>query len=290
MNIILCAGYPKSGNTLLGRSLQIAGGIRDSPFDWYWIKKKCIIPTPNPIFKPETCCIKIHDKYRAFRNIYVSYPGKIVKVIVIMRNPLDTLLSSINFFRVVYRNFGGRLPLSYRSSLRILMPNFTMREDFLKDFTLEKLRDDGMLDAALDNFGKNDTVIPHLYYRSGAWSNFASSYNQMKIDSLKVSYEDLESISINSIDNSESICQNLLKVAHFLDVDYATLKSGFAQQRRKVLKIKSLQVDSSVSFYNKMSSGYWRDYFTPEACRKFARIQYSAIVRNGYGSILDQID
>ena len=171
MNIILCAGYPKSGNTLLGRSLLYAGGIRDSSFDWYWIKKKGIMPTPNPIFKSKTCCIKIHDKFRPFRNIFVSYPGEIVKVIVIIRNPLDTLLSSINFFRVVYKNSGGRLPFLHRISLRILMPDFRVGEDFLKDFTLEKLRDNGMLDLALDNFGKNDTVIPHLFYRSGAWSD-----------------------------------------------------------------------------------------------------------------------
>ena len=75
-----------------------------------------------------------------------------------------------------------------------------------------------------------------------------------------------------------------------MDVDYASLKSGFAQQRRNVLKIKSSQTDSSVCFYHKVSGGYWKDYFTPEACRRFARIQYSAIVRNGYGSILDQIN
>ena len=81
----------------------------------------------------------------------------------------------------------------------------------------------------------------------------------------------------------------LLKLSRYLDVDYASLKIGFAQQRRKLLKIRISQADSGVCFYHKAASGYWKDYFTPEACRKFAKIQYSAIVRNGYESILDQI-
>lgn len=290
MNIILGTGYPKSGNTLLGESLLLAGGISDQNVDWYLMKKKGIIPTPNPIFKSKTCYLKIHDKFRAVQNIFNPYPGKVVKVVVIIRNPFDTLLSAINSYRITYKNSGSKLPLMHRISLRSLMPNFTIKEDFLNDFNLEKLRDNGLLDVALGNFGRNDTVIPHFYFRSGAWSSFASSYNHKKIDIFKISYEDLESISINSIDNSESVCQKLLELARFLNVDYISLQRGFAQQRINVLKMKSLRTENSVNFYNKSCNGYWRDYFTPQACREFVRIQYSAIVKNGYKSIIDQID
>jgi hypothetical protein len=52
------------------------------------------------------------------------------------------------------------------------MPDFKVKRTFLSDFTLDKLRDDGVLDVALKNFGENGTSILNFYRMSGTWSEF----------------------------------------------------------------------------------------------------------------------
>ena len=92
MDTILVPGYPKSGNTLLGTALNLAGSVK-TDFDIYALKSQNIIPDCNNLFESPLCTIKTHQMRRynsKFENLYF---GKVIKIITIARNPLETLLS-----------------------------------------------------------------------------------------------------------------------------------------------------------------------------------------------------
>ena len=288
MNTVLFAGYPRSGNTLLGQTLNHAGGIHGAPYDIYQLRRERLTPSPNPIFRSEICSIKTHDSWRPFRDFHSLYFGSVLKVVVITRNPFDTLLSSINFFRILYLQGGNELSPLARYSLTKLIPDFQIKNSFLADFKLAKLRDGGMLDIALQNFGESGTVISNFYTMTGTWSDFSSSYDYSGVDVLKISYEELEAISIRSAETNDYISPALSKLSSFLDVDSALLRKGFSIQRRDALAIK--EAKSEVKFFNEGSSGYWKNYFSAKACRSFMDLHYPAIARNGYEHLISEID
>ena len=289
MNTILCAGYPKSGNTLLGQSLNYAGGV-STPFDIYQIRREKIVPRANPLFESTSCCIKTHDLYRPFESLDDLYFGKVSKIVAVNRNPFDVLLSAINYFRFIYRKKGNKLDprsLAMRS-LRALMPDFEVSESFLTEFTLEKLRDAGMLDAALRNFGEYGTSILNFYGVSGTWSDFLASYDHSGASLLKFSYEKLERISNSSLNEGDVISAELSDLSSFLEVDAARLKEGFAEQKRSIYALKAESM--SADFFNKSRSGYWKQYFSPKDCKLFLNQHYSAVIRNGYGYLVDEVN
>ena len=285
----MCAGYPKAGNTLLGQSLNFAGGI-STLFDIYQIRSKQISPIQNPLFEAPSCCIKTHDLYNPFGNLDSLYFGKVSKIVVFNRNPFDMLLSAINFFRVIFRQQGSKFDPSTPAlrSLKALMPNVEINESFLSSFSLENLRDAGMLDIALRNFGENGTSILNFYPMSGTWSDFRSSYDNCGISLLKFSYEKLEQISINSSANSNALSAELIELSSYLEVDARRLNEGFAKQKLSMLAKKTTSAGAPIVF-NKSRSGYWKEYFSLKECKYFLNQHYSAVVRNGYESLLDEV-
>ena len=286
----MCAGYPKTGNTLLGQSLNLAGGI-STPYDIYWIRREKIIPSSNPLFETTSCCIKTHESYRPFKNLDNLYFGKVSKIVAFNRNPFDTLLSAINYLRICFTqqdgNFDSGKP--YFRSIRALIPDFEIKDSFLLDFSLEKLRDSGMLDVALRNFGENGTSIISFYDMSGTWSEFTASYESCGINLLKFSYEKLEKISINSTNKVNTVCEELLELSSFLEVDATRLNEGFAKQAHSMHAQKSRSTGAP-QFFNKARSGYWKEYLSPKECKHFLDRHYSAVVRNGYESLADEVN
>jgi hypothetical protein len=288
MNIILFAGYPKTGNTLIGQALTHAGGIFGAPYDICKIRSEGLTPCSNPLFEPDICCIKTHDSYRPFGDLNDLYFGNVLKVVIVNRNPFDMLLSCLNYFRLEYIWSGNKVQPLYLQSLKNLMPDFKVKKTFLFDFTLDKLRDNGMLDVALKSFGENGTSILNFYRMSGTWSDFSSSYDHSGVSLFKISYEELESISTESSNDSEILSIELSSLSSFLEVDAARLKKGFAKQRNHLSSNKSEPVNS-VKFFNKACSGYWRNYFSAKVCKDFVNLHYSAIIRNGYESLVDEV-
>ncbi len=286
----MCAGFPKSGNTLLGESLLYAGNIIESPFDIYVIKKNKEKPIANPLFDSEIYTIKTHDHFSRFANLDEIYFGEVKKVIVINRNPFDTLLSAINFFRVEYFNYGNNLQPHHIRAITALMPrfDFNFKNDFLDVFSLEKLRDEGMLDDALDNFSKNGTVILNFYSMSGPWAEFASSYDYSNLEVLKILFSDLLNISASSCSATEKYCPAILKLSDFLDISASKLASGFRQQAEATLKRHNDKKFGEAKFFNKMTDGYWKDYLSGEQCRKFVDKHYASMIRNGFEEIVSE--
>lgn len=285
MNTVLFAGYPKSGNTLIAHSINLAGNVKNP--DIYILKQSGKDPSVNPIFKEEVCSIKTHDHWDPNLNIHDLYYGKVLKVIVINRNPFDTLLSGINYFRIIYKINGLKNDFQKRS-LNKLFPEFKVNDNFLENFTLENLKTQGKLDIALNRFSEDGTSFLNFYRMSGTWSAFASSYEYSGLPTLKIRYEDLEKISIDSFNGEGATNPYLLKISSFLEVDHENLAKGFALQRSNAFQEKN-NTQAQVKFMNKMTSGYWKDYLSLKTCKSFVRKNYHAMLINGYEDLVEEL-
>jgi hypothetical protein len=280
MKTALIAGYPKSGNTLLGETLNIAGGVKTS-YEYYTLRDRKTAPSSNPLLGSEICSIKSHEMLRYGDKLHSMYFGPVINVVTIVRNPFETLLSALNFFRVVYDTYSVLPPLHIRS-LKLLLPDYEITSAFSDQFTIEALRDDGQLSIALESFAEMGSSLLHFYQMSGPWCSFVSSYANCGVPVLNLRYEDLVLESMSS-SPEHSLCSR--KLSEFWSCDFESLKKGFVLQSHRANYKKS----QGNAFYPKARSGYWSEYFSLSECRKFADVYHRALIDNGYDELLDQI-
>ena len=281
MRTILIAGYPKSGNTLLGGALQVAGHC-SSDFDIYTLRREKKQPMVNHLFDDKTYVLKTHDRWRPNDDLNKRYYAPVSKVIVVIRNPFDTLLSSINFLRVQYRS--GNLD-AYLKTFYMLFPEAHVCDDFLEFYALDNLREQGLLDIALENFALFGACIPNFSKMSGPWPGFSDSYKYSGLSVLKVKYEDLAVLSERSQLTHNAVSMAALnQLSAFLDVDPSLLFEGFKKHRVEAI----LAQNSGSLFFNKMKAGYWRDYFSGNVCADFVNQYAVELIGNGYKDLVDE--
>jgi hypothetical protein len=280
MNTALIAGYPKSGNTLIGATCNIAGGV-SSDFDIYGLRANHKSPQKNGLFASDICTIKSHDCRRRLPDFRHAYFGRVINVVTVVRNPFETLLSVLNYFRVLYSS-KGFLSALQRDSLNDLLPGYEVKASFCEDFELDKLREEGLIALALKNFALNGTVVRMFYQSSGPWSEFVLGYQESSIPVLNLRFEELALESLGN-DETHSKCSTLL--SNFWDCEYARLKQAFMHQGSASRK----QKESGNPFYAKAESGYWRTYFDIKDCKNFANYYYRSMVANGYEDLLDEL-
>ncbi len=290
MKTVLFAGYPKSGNTLIGHSFLYAGKEADPTWDYCDRSHKCDsnspskfydvyqmqrIPPANPLFGGSRVCVKTHQYNLYSENLTNSYFGGVGEVITIVRNPFDTLLSGLNYFRVQWAEYGG-LPQVSAIALNRLMPEYDYtRGNFLEDMKIDTLREKTHLDDVLYRFASSGTVFYNFYVTSGPWCNFAKSYDSAEVPVLSIKYEDL-------VDNQEST-SNI--ISDFLQVDRGHVLSGFKKQAEFAKEKKK----SGDSFYSKMKTGYWKNYFSKKACREFIDMYHRPMTEMGYCDIIEEV-
>ena len=288
MNSIVIAGYPKSGNTLLGQVLNIAGNVdtkgEDINFGIYSIRRKGIRPPVNHLFGGSVCTLKSHEMFCGSADWEDFYLGKFLKVITLVRNPFEVLLSSLNYFRVNAADNGGCLKTQQIRNLTRILPGYEIPVKFVDDFNLENLREKGLLEIALEYFRENEAILPQFANTSGSWATFVSSYDSCPVPVMNLTYEDLVLASSDSVAGSLN-CPVIQRISRFLDVDCSAISEAFAIQRREAEKSKG----SKKLFFNKLRSGYWRDYFEYENCRSFASTFQEAFKKNGYQDILEEL-
>lgn len=290
MKTIAFAGYPKSGNTMLGEAFILAGkeynpewdlgeyNELNDLFDYYCAKKALL----NPLFSDDLCCIKTHNRLSKYYTLHTSFYGGVSRVVTITRNPFEILLSSLNYFRYLWKKNNLSFNNDQLKSLNLLIPNYQINaETFLNDFNLEKLRDGGFLDEALVNFTYNGTSIYHFFEMSGSWCSFTKSYFEHhdtgfengKIPILNIRYEEM-------VRNPTECSQ---KLGEFLNCDSEYIKRGFELQKQLSEERKS---NGSI-FFNKLESGYWKQYFDPKLCRKFVEKYCYELEYMGYYELVD---
>ena len=287
MKTVLFAGYPKSGNTLLGHAFLFAGNEVSSGldyvlshsnpaeyFDYYHLLSSNKKPPLNPLFDSPTVCIKTHDLKRYSINLESSYYGGVSHVITIVRNPFETLLSGINFFRVSLKSnsFGQAEAIA----LNQLLPEININSETLfDDLQLENLKNSGLLNNALIRFAQYGTVFFNFYQMSGPWCTFANSYRDCGLPLLNVKFEDLS-------DDHQKSSQS---IANFLNIDSNYLLSGFDKQKKYALEKKK----NKETFYSKVKTGYWKNYFDKNTCKYFIDIYHREMKDIGYENVIEEV-
>ena len=291
INTVLVAGYPKSGNTLLGSTFSLAGNICDSGydvkslFDIYTIRRKQMSdaeyhPRANPFFPGSQVHIKTHESFRRWDldNIYF---GDTNKVIVISRNPFDTFLSSLNFLRAIVK-LSGAITQPVSETLRKLSPASTFPDNpnqFVSDFTLENLKHENLLDDMFVEYANIGTAFSAFMDMSSPWALFSYSYNFCEKPVCRIKFEDLSS---GYLDDYKKISD---KIGGFLECDPFVLEKSFQLQRNSALE---RQKEGSI-FFSKVASEYYLHYLSKSSLKYFCSLYQATMIDLEYTEILDSL-
>lgn len=276
--VVWLASYPKCGATwtqsIVGRA-GIQYGVTQGDLDVYKLIASGGNPAKSNAIKPEItsdmCAIlKTHRPWRGEGVLHRELPLDMAAFVHIIRNPLDMLLSYINFTRMQYKS--NRDNLDFKEKLFVEFLGFD------KPFTYDawlgmKLEDipQKNLDIALQNFTKNKLHIPSLKFVGGNWFEFNLSWNEAaaKYPSVRIRYEDC-------IQNPSSY-STLTKIFKFSNEDILQAVNDIQMARKK----ETTNINTKV-FYNKMSSYYYLDFFSPALIRDFIEVYYTELELFGY--------
>ena len=292
--ILIVAGYPKTGNTQLASSLLYAAKDIKEDWevnDWEWdihtfyrrnlnLLKIPITPKGNPYLGKNKVIFLSHwrgDISWLPKNLF--YRGKVTKVIITNRNPYDTLLSSLNYLKRGIINNG--MSNIIKKTLKILLPTYyfsNLFKDYANNFTLQYLRDNGLLDEALINFANINTLHPLFSKNSGKFISFYDSYNNSNIPLLKTNYEKIYESGIK--DNFNNISRD---ISNFLSTEKSTLQNGLIKQNNFAME----ESKKENSFYKMVKPYYFSNYFSEKAIKYFNEKLYKEMIVSGYEYLLN---
>jgi hypothetical protein len=285
--LIAIAGFPKSGNTLINETLDQAGNLINS--DWvpprYEYQNRKDLESlksgsflANPCLGEHRCHIKTHIMY-SDENYGLENTGiPISSIVVIIRNPFDTLLSTTNYLRYSAGK-NKRLTGTQIATLKHFYPDYT-ESDVVSggEFNLEKLREKGALDQALEIFSASSTCIPQFLTRSGTWLDFYSSFDQTEKQTFKVRFEDI----VNSHTNWEEASNRL---AAFLGCQPDILANAFIRQNESCQQARK----ANNLFFPVAESKYFLRYFEGRSLRRFCNKYLTQLKAFGYEDLVDEI-
>lgn len=270
---------------MLAQALDIAAKLKDGghpkqEWDFYAIKRSAIIPKCNP-YLPSAAHIKTHERHKKTLTDYGNQSIKTRKVVVVTRNPFDTLLSSLNYQRIAAKE-QGRVTDSIRLTIASLCPSYKIPEGldaFIESFNIDNLLKEKLLDSCLDNFARNGTVIDLFYNMSGPWALFRESYKHSTLPIHAIRYEDLVNRS-NTIDEQNRL-QAIDDLADYLESDRGILRKAFEIQSSNVASEKK----QGSMFFSKAQHGYFVNYFSRDSVEHFVDMYYSCLKDLGYENL-----
>ncbi len=278
---IWIASYPKSGNTWVQSVVRLAGrpfGFPNSDVDVYKMIAEKRQPQTVRGVRPRvssatSTVLKTHDRFRAGARLHPGLKLDTAAFVYVMRNPLDVLLSYINFTRRQYDNDHLRESAQYQQMLFIDLLGFE------RPFTVEQWREMTLdsiprrhLDHALQRFAEQDTLIPSLQATAGgSWLEHCESWLAASKDlpSVLLRYEDI-----------------LARPEQFLSLRKLfvfTEPQILAAARTVDANLRARQYKSI--FFNKMTSYYFREYFSPSLVDCFFSRFESRLRALGYGDL-----
>lgn len=286
-SLVALAGFPKSGNTLINETLSYAGKIVDPA----WIAPKYEYQNQedinrleaasfaaNPFLEQYRCHIKTHLAYSDQNYIWDNRKAIIDSIVVIIRNPFDTLLSSTNYLRYS-ANLNKRLTANQIATLKHFYPDYSEADVLDPEiFNLRRLQEKGALDKALEIFAASNTCIPQFLTRSGTWLDFYKSFSQAKLPVLQIRFEDI----VNCPDNYQKASSELSK---FLNCDSIVLAAAFNRQNESCHQAK----DANDLFFPIAESNYFYHYFEARTLRRFCNKYQEQIRSSGYEDLVDRV-
>jgi len=294
-NAIWIASYPKSGNTWVRRVLQQAGkkyGFPQVPMGVHSILRNGeqpeICDAVSGRFAENACVVlKTHSAYQKESELHHLPDMQLINAayIHIYRNPLDVLLSYLNYTRIEYKEYKDQENGDgWRNDLFIEILGFhqTYEYEAWLAMNLDTIPQKN-LDHALDYFSDNAMTLKTLQAHpkmSGSWLQHTQSWidaaNDMPGHSIR--YEDcLE-------DPEQFVKLSDLFIFHRKDV-----LSALAYENSRAQKFSASGNREEGVFYNKMSAYYFTRYFSKAAIKRFLNKHETSLKHLGYARIFDLV-
>ena len=294
MNVIWLASFPKSGNTWIKsliRQTSLNKGVIQGLIQGDRSLRKGQKPNIFHLVKPncatQPCSVlKTHYLYEnvlADKNCRSALELSTVGYVHIYRNPLDVLLSYLNYTRLDYKIFVQRKPSESRifNFKKVL---FIDTLGFSEPYGVnewEKMNIDRIpqknLDYALDCFSDANLSIPGLNKMSGSWIEHITSWKKAKeeVNGLSLCYEDC-------LGNPN---------------EFFRLREFFDFSEREILEALSIvnseareRLSDGHLFYNKMQAYYFPNYFSPSAIARFFTKHENTLKNFGYEFLMSKND
>ncbi|MEM1088749.1 MAG: sulfotransferase domain-containing protein [Pseudomonadota bacterium] len=267
-DVVWIPSYPKSGNTWVHQVLKVAaethGFPRNASMDAHELEKSAeeIPEFPKVKVSRNGCAVlKTHNQCDATGRAHPSLERlRPVGSIYVRRNPLDVLLSYINFSRIQYFNRKGKGEHYRKGLFRTLLgmkdvPDYQAWRGESLDSLPTKL-----LDHALDYFSESGMLIPTLSH-FGSWLDHNEVWQKAQVDNkLLIYYEDC-------IQNLEAFSV-LGTMFDFSDDEIRTAVRTRNDITNTAREARSGKPDNKI-FYNKMTSFYYVKYFSMAAISRF---------------------
>jgi hypothetical protein len=292
MNVIWLASFPKSGNTWMNsliRQTSLNKGVIQELIQGHASLRKGQKPKIFHLVKPncaaQPCSVlKTHYLYEevladnsCLSDMELSTAG----YVHIYRNPLEVLLSYLNYTRLAYQNLVRQKPpesriFNFKKVLFIDTLGFSepYGVNEWEKMNLDKIPQKN-LDYALDCFSDANLSIPGLHKMSGSWIEHISSWKKAKeeVNGLSLRYEDC-------LENPNEFFR-LREFFDFSEKEISEALSIVNSEARERLSDGHL-------FYNKMQAYYFPNYFSPSAIARFFKKHENTLKNFGYGFLLSK--
>jgi len=288
-NVIWIASYPKSGNTWVNGVLQQAGkkyGFPQVPMGVHSMLRNGVQPeicdAVSGRFAENACVVlKTHSAYQGKNELH-HFPDMQLRTaayIHVYRNPLDVLLSYLNYTRIEYKAnvdkdgwkkclfveiLGFQKPIEYEAWLATNLDDIPQKN----------------LDHALDYFSDNAITLKTLAEMSGGWLEHTQSW----IDAAK----DIPGYSIRYEDCLVDP-EQFVKLSDLFIFRRKDVLSALEYQNSKTKAFSMSGNHEETVFYNKMSAYYFTEYFSKAAINRFLNKYEASLKQLGYAKIFDLV-
>lgn len=282
--VVWIASYPKSGNTWVQAVVRHAGrsfGFPNNDLDVYRLIARNEAPQVvrgirRNVSETETTVLKTHAAYLPDPRLHPRLGLKTAGFVYVMRNPLDMLLSYINFTRLQYANRKDSVEYQQRLFRDLLGFEQPYSFEAWQAMTLDSIPRSN-LDHALQRFTELDTDIPALSGTTGgSWLNHCRSWRTAAetLPGVVLRYEDLLA--------GPRFFLPMRKLFAFDDAKITAAVEAVNQTQRGMQGKKV--------FYNKMRSYYFGEYFSPEVVARFVDRFAVDLDALGYGDLMTRAD
>lgn len=273
------ASYPKSGNTWVQSVIRHAGrayGFPDGDLDVYKLiadkRAPQIVRGVRPrVTKDPVTVLKTHAAYPSDGRLHPALRLSTAGFVYVMRNPLDMLLSYINFTRQQFEKRKDSAEYQQRLFIELLGFERAYSFDEWQQITLEDIPRDN-LDHALKRFTEQKTMVPGMSgVAGGSWLSHCKSWHEARaqMPSVFLRYEDL-------LEDAGGFLA-LQKIFKFSDDEILSAVAAVNEKQRGM--------QYKVVFFNKMASYYFTQFFSPSCIKDFLDAMEPELRELGYDNL-----
>lgn len=286
-NVIWVASYPKSGNTWVHGVLRTAGkaqGFPQGPMDVYDMISSGLRPDVCPAVRAEfashpASVLKTHAVMTESKGVplhkFEDLELKTAGFIYVYRNPLDLLLSYINFTRLEYglnREVTGYAKSLFRDILG--MQSLMSCEEW-SEMTIDQVPRKS-LDHALGLFSERGLTLPTCFPNT-PWSRHVRQWvdASSKVPAVVMKYEDClaDKATFN-------------QMARFFTFGSCEIQMGVKSAESRANHALEEGTYEQRIFYNKMQAYYYPRYFSEAAVDSFVEKNRDVLQEFGYQTIV----